>query len=112
MATLGIRCALDMYALPTRILHTMWTWMRKQHILEYLPKVYCKTLVLLKVTLVFKTEGECTLDRQNCTDVTCSAITETGTPKAVAALNILAPSKCTGNPCWHLKTCLSVHGGQ
>ena len=48
------------------------------------------------------------MDRQNCTDVTCSAMWETGTPKAVAALKILAPSKCTGSPCWHL-TRLSVH---
>ena len=40
-----------------------------------------------------------TLDRQNWTEVTRPVMALTSTPKATAALNIRAPSRCTGRSC-------------
>ena len=40
-----------------------------------------------------------TLDKQNCTLVTCDVTADTCTPSASAALNTRAPSKWMGRPC-------------
>lgn len=65
----------------------------------------CKDFVQVSFYDAVQASFFSTLDKHSWTEVTCEVISFTDTPRASAALKILAPSKCIGISC----ECSLVH---